>query len=123
MSACRDCIVLKGLAFYAYHGALPEERRLGQTFLVNLELFLDLKQAGQTDNLEDTINYAQIYDRVRQIMEGPDHHLLESLAEKIAGEVLAAPVQGVRVEIQKPAPPIEASLSYVAVQIQRGLVP
>lgn len=122
MSKSRDCIVLKDISFYAYHGALPEEKKLGQIFLVSLELFLDLKKAGETDSLEDTINYAEVYETVRDVMEGPTQDLLESLAEKIGERCFHDPVKGVRVEIKKPSPPIAAKLAYVAVIIKRGEV-
>lgn len=115
-----DRIVLKDISFYAYHGVLPEEKKLGQTFLVSLELYLDLKQAGESDRLEDTVNYAEVYAALKKVMEGPAHDLLESLAEKIASALLQGPVKGVSVEVKKPSPPIAAQLAYVAVKIKRG---
>ena len=122
MKKKRDRIILKDVSFYAYHGALPEEKKLGQTFLVSLELFLDLKQAGESDRLEDTVNYAEVYAALKKVMEGPAHNLLESLAEEIASALLQGPVTGVSVEIKKPSPPIAARLAYVAVKIERGEV-
>jgi len=115
-----DCITLKDVSFYAYHGALPEEKKLGQIFLVSLELFLDLKQAGEKDRLADTVNYAEVYATLKKVMEGSAHNLLESLAEKIAAALLQGPVKGVSVEVKKPAPPMAAQLAYVAVKIKRG---
>lgn len=117
-----DCIVLKDISFYAHHGALPEEKKLGQTFLVSLELFLDLKKAGERDKLEDTVNYAEVYETVKNVMQGPAYDLLESLAERIASGLLYGPVKGVCVEIKKPSPPLAAQLAYVAVKIKRGEV-
>ncbi len=123
MNTGRDSIKLKDMSFYAYHGVLPEEKKLGQTFLVSLELFLDLRKPGNTDNLADTVNYAGVYDTVRAVMEGPSSQLLESLAETIAGRVLQEPVKGVVVEIKKTSPPIAAVLSYVSVRLERGEIP
>jgi dihydroneopterin aldolase len=117
-----DRIILKDISFYAFHGVLPEEKKIGQTFLVSLELFLDLKQAGESDRLEDTVSYAEVYAALKNIMEGPAHDLLESLAEKIAAALLQGPVKGVCVEVKKPSPPIAAQLAYVAVKIGRGAV-
>jgi len=120
MKKKRDCIILKDIAFYAYHGALPEEKKLGQTFLVSLEIFLDLKQAGESDRLADTVNYAEVYTVLKNVMEGSAYDLLEALAEKIASALLQGPVKGVSVEVKKPSPPIAARLAYVAVKITRG---
>ena len=60
-----DRIILKGMQFYGFHGVNPEERTLGQTYVVDLEVELDLQPAGRSDNLEDTISYTQLY-RVAQ---------------------------------------------------------
>ena len=111
------------MSFYAYHGVLPEEKKLGQTFLVSLELFLDLQKAGETDNLADTVNYAGVYETVKAVMERPSCQLLEFLAETIAGRILHGPVKGVIVEIKKTSPPIAATLSYVSVRLERGEIP
>ena len=56
-----DKLVLKGLKFHGFHGARPEEKKLGQKFIVDLEAWLDLKQAGETDFLSDTVSYTDIY--------------------------------------------------------------
>ncbi|HZK19007.1 MAG TPA: dihydroneopterin aldolase, partial [Clostridia bacterium] len=56
----KDRIFLQGLQFFGYHGVLPEERELGQRFTVDLEMAMDLAEAGRTDNLDDTVNYVYI---------------------------------------------------------------
>lgn len=53
--------MLKGLVFHGYHGVLEEERRLGQKFVVDIEASADLSRAGATDDLQDTVNYAAVY--------------------------------------------------------------
>jgi len=56
-----DRVLLQGLLFHAFHGVLPEERRLGQKFTVDLALSLDLRAAGRSDQLEQTVSYADVY--------------------------------------------------------------
>lgn len=116
----RDSIIMKDLSFFGYHGVFPEEKKIGQLFRISLELFLDLKQAGSTDNLEDTVNYAAVYDIIKEVMEGAPCNLLETLAEKIANRVLKFPIRRVVVEIRKTAPPLPVPLAYVGVKISRG---
>ncbi len=69
--AASDEVFLAGLQFYAYHGVNPEERALGQRFLVDVALEADLRAAGRGDDLARTINYSTVYKRIRAIVEGP----------------------------------------------------
>lgn len=117
-----DSIELGGLTFYGYHGALDEERRLGQRFVVGLRLALDLGPAGRSDDLARTVNYAAVAETVRQVVEGRPFRLIEALAEAIASAVLAAyrPVAGVEVRVEKPGAPVAAvPTAQVAVAISR----
>ncbi len=116
----RDRIMLQEMSFFAFHGVLPGEKKHGQHFQVSLQLYLDLHTAGQTDNLQDTVDYAAVYEEVKTVMEGPSRDLLESLAETIAARVLRQPVRGVIVEVRKLAPPVAGRLSSAAVCIERG---
>lgn len=118
-----DRILLADLAFYGYHGAREEERRLGQRFLVDLELCLDLQPAGQSDDLAQTVNYSHVYQVVREIVEGPSRTLVEAVAEAVATELLRrfATLQAVTVRVKKPWAPIAAShLGYVAAEVSRA---
>lgn len=115
-----DKIFFNGLAFYAYHGAFPEENRLGQRFLVDLELRLDLAPAARTDDLERTVNYAEVYGVVKAEAEGGPHALVETLAERIATRLLTDfPVEEVKVRVTKPDPPIPGHYQSVGVEILR----
>ena len=84
-----DRIILEGMQFYGYHGVNPEERVLGQRYVVDLTADLDLSRAGQSDRLEDTVSYSHIYRTVRAVMEGEPRNLLESAAQAIADRVLS----------------------------------
>lgn len=115
-----DRIELKGMAFYGYHGCLPEEREKGQRFFVDLTLFTDLKKAGETDELADTVNYAEVYGAVKNIVEGTPRNLIEAVAESVAKRVLAfSAVQRAAVTIRKPSAPIGGKFDDVAVCIVR----
>ena len=116
-----DRIILEGMQFYGYHGVNPEERVLGQRYVVDLTADLDLRRAGETDRLEDTVSYSHIYRTVRAVMEGEPRNLLESAAQAIAGNVLAEfPVEAVSVTVKKPNPPVRgSSIELAAVQVHR----
>ena len=117
-----DRIILTGMQFYGFHGVNPEERRLGQPFVVDLEAEIDLRQAGRSDHLAETVSYAHLYRTARQVMEGEPRHLLEAAAENIAELTLAlySPIDAVRVRVSKPRPPIKGSvIESAAVEIYR----
>ncbi len=109
------------MVFYGYHGVNPEERVQGQRFVVDLELALDLAPAGTSDDLTTTVNYASVFKATRAIVEGEPCNLIETVAERIASNILSRfPVEAVRVRVRKPWAPIKGSdLRYVAVEILR----
>ena len=116
-----DAIRLRGLVFYAYHGVLPEERKLGQEFKVDVDIFLDLHGAGATDSLADTLDYGAVYRVIETCVCGETYQLLERLAEEIAGRILREfPCGGVRVEVHKPQAPIAGVFQDISVEIWRG---
>ena len=116
-----DQIILQNMQFYGYHGVNPEERVLGQRYVVDLTVDLDLSRAGASDKLEDTVSYSHIYRSVRAVIEGESRNLLESAAEDIAKRVLAEfPVDAVSVTVKKPNPPVRgSSIESAAVRIHR----
>ena len=106
-----DRIVLEGMRFYGFHGVNPEERVLGQEYLVDLAVEMELGPAGASDRLEDTISYAHIYRAVRDVMEGEPRNLLEAGGQSIDDRLLAEfPVDSVSVRVKKPHPPIRGSV-------------
>ena len=121
MTMPNDKIQLKGMVFYGYHGVAPEEQKLGQRFIVDLEMERDLRKAGVSDDPEDTVNYALVFDMVKEIMEGPGRKLLENLAETIAQQILDGyDLDAVRVIVKKPEVPMRGSiLDHASVEIYR----
>ena len=117
-----DTIELRGLTFYGYHGAFAEEQRLGQRFVVDIRLGLDLAEAGRLDDLTRTVDYGEVAQTVRSIVEGPPFRLIEALAEALAAAILAGHplVQEIQVRVEKPSAPVSAAPSgLVAVEIHR----
>jgi dihydroneopterin aldolase len=115
-----DRILLHGMQFYGYHGVLRAEQTLGQPFLVDVELFLDLEPAGLTDNLERTVDYARVFSLVEEIVTGRSYRLLETLAEAIAREILDRfAVAEVLVRVRKPRVPLPGIVAYAGVEIRR----
>ncbi|PLT33047.1 dihydroneopterin aldolase [Bacillus sp. V5-8f] len=117
-----DKIYVNGMQFYGYHGVFPEENKLGQRFAVDLTVELDLSKAGQSDNLNDSINYGELYLICKDIVEGQTFNLVESIAEHIASQVLEnyKAVHFCTVKVYKPDPPIPGHYQSVAVEIKRG---
>ena len=117
-----DRISLEGMRFYGYHGCLPEERARGQAFLVDVVLTLPLAEAGSSDDLAATVNYAEVFALARSVVEGAPCRLIETVAERIAGGVLArfARVEAVRVTVHKPAAPLPGVFHDAAVTVVRA---
>ncbi len=115
-----DKIIIAGMEFHGYHGVLPEEQSLGQRFIVDVELYLDLRRAGKSDDLDYTVNYAQVFELVGKIIGGRPYHLIESVAETIAVSILERfPVGEVLVRVKKPQAPLPGTFAWVAAEIRR----
>lgn len=115
-----DRILLTGMRFFGHHGVFPEETRLGQSFVVDVELEADLRRAGLTDDLEQTIDYGKVYGTVKEVVEGRPFKLIEAVAESVAQRVLDGfAVTGVVVRIHKPGAPIPGPFDCVTVEIAR----
>jgi len=116
-----DKIILKGVQFYGYHGVSDEEREVGQKYAVDVEIPYDLKPAGKSDNLRDTVNYAKVYKLVTQVGTTESFKLIETLARKIADAMLTNfPIDSVTVRVMKLTPPIAGNLDYAGVEITRN---
>lgn len=99
-----DTITLKGMHFFGYHGTRPEETTLGQRFVVDVTLSLDLRAAGMADDLDATVDYSQVHQIAREIVTGPPLKLTEAVAERIASAVLANHPQVAMVEVSVAKP-------------------
>jgi dihydroneopterin aldolase len=115
-----DRILIRGIQFHGYHGAREEERKLGQRFLVDVELSLDLTEAGRRDDLAASADYERVHALVVDIGTRQQFRLLEALAARIASAILEqCPVRQVTVRATKPAPPLPGVVGGVSVEITR----
>ena len=99
-----DRILLSDMVFYGRHGTLPAENELGQPFVVSVELSLDLRPAGTSDDLTKTVDYGEVHRMAHDIVQGEPVRLVETLAERIAAGVLRdhPTVEAVKVKVAKP---------------------
>jgi dihydroneopterin aldolase len=113
-----DKIYLNQMHFYGYHGVYEEENKLGQAFLVDLELLGSFKEAARTDDVSKTINYEEVYDLVRTEVEETRVKLIETLAYQIATKLLQKfTFHEVKVKVTKPNPPLPGHFHSIAVKI------
>lgn len=112
---------MQGMSFYGYHGVMAEEKVLGQKFFIDVVLKVDLRRAGQSDHVSDTVSYADVFAVVKKHAEEKRYHLLEALAENIATETLEVfdKVMAIEVKVRKPEAPVPGVFDYFAVQIRR----
>lgn len=108
------------MKFYGYHGVFEEENKLGQIFIVDVEMMLDLKEAGESDDLSATVNYGEAYEWIKEEMNQASK-LLEHVAERIAKTLFAHynRVEALNIKITKQNPPIAGHYDGVGIEIQR----
>jgi len=116
-----DHIYLSNMTFEVHIGAGDGERAEPQAIEIDLDMTLDLRAAGEADDLGRTADYSAVFELCRSIAEEREYHLLEGLAERLAQEIMAAQsaVQGVAVTVRKPGVPIDGVLDYAGVRIER----
>jgi dihydroneopterin aldolase len=112
---------MENMRFYGYHGVLAEEKALGQRFIIDAVLYLPLQAAGRSDDLNDTVSYSAVYDRIKSIVTGERYNLLEALAERLCADIFKGnpPVQKIVLRIRKPEAPIDGIFDSVGVEIER----
>lgn len=117
-----DKMIISRMEYYGRHGVFEEERRLGQRFYIGLELEMDLSAAGLTDDLTQAVNYAEVHETVKGVVEGESVQLIEALAERIASAVLRTytRVDAATVRVTKPHPPFDIHFEGVTVEIRRS---
>jgi dihydroneopterin aldolase len=116
-----DLISLIGIQGFGYHGVFPDERSNGQTFIIDAFLEIDLRKAGESDDLTATVNYADVAELILEEITGLPVSLLEALATRITNNILAKfpLVSGVKVVVHKPQAPIAVGFQDVSVTIER----
>ncbi len=115
-----DRLIIQGIQFYGHHGVNAEERKLGQLFQADVELRLDLREAGRHDDLKATVDYGKVSATVMEVGTQDPCKLLERLAERIAAVLLERfRIEQVTVRITKPHPPLSNVIGGVSVEITR----
>ncbi len=119
-SSSADEIRLTGIRVRAHHGVYPEEQEKGQEFIVDVVAQIDLSAAGESDRLEDTVDYGALTQRVHDLVATERWNLLERVAERVATLVLDDErVRAVEVTVHKPQAPIAVPFDDVAVTVRR----
>ena len=113
-------IILENMEFHARHGVLHHEKSFGNTFIVNLEMDVDITKAGLTDRLEDTLNYQEVYDFIKQMMDIPSE-LLEHIAHNMAAKLMIQfeTIQKLTLKITKLNPPLGGKVGSVSVELEK----
>lgn len=116
-----DKIIMENMGFYGYHGVLQEEKILGQKFFVDAYLYLPLKKAGETDDLNFSVNYGEVYETIKEIVTNKKFDLLEGLAESICSEIFSSfpLIQKILIRVKKPEAPVSGIFDYFGVEIER----
>ena len=119
MNISTSTITLHRMRFHTYHGVLPQERLVGNDYEVTVVMDVDISQAALTDNVADTINYAEVYEEIRQVMSEPCH-LLERVAWRISEALFShfSRLGAVEVSIIKLNPPMGADCDGAEVKIK-----
>jgi len=114
-------IRIHNMSFYGYHGVSKAEKEVGKRFTVDVEMVIDTTRAASSDNLNDTINYEEVYRVVGEHVTKNTFHLTETLAEGIADLVYEAftPI-GLKVRVRKNTPPFPGHLDYIEIETSRG---
>ena len=110
------------MEFQAHVGVGDDERAERQVIAVDVEIVVDLRPAGVSDDLEQTVDYGDVFKRCRQVVETRSFSLLEAVAEHIATEVLDGfgRVEAITVRVRKPGVPIDGILDHAEVEIHRS---
>jgi dihydroneopterin aldolase len=116
-----DRIFIAGLALHAYHGVMPHEGKVGQTFSLDLELDIDLSTAARSDRVADTVSYDKAVDCASKAFCAQRFKLIEAAAGAVADALLAAfpQVAAAKVTIHKPHAPIAATFTDVGITLTR----
>lgn len=117
-----DKIFVRGLRLFGRHGVLEAEQELGQTFIIDLEAETKIEEAGLSDNLKDTINYAEMCEIAERIVKGSPDQLVERVASRIAYQILSQfpRTKKVHVRIRKPHVALPFTLDSVGIEICRS---
>lgn len=120
MMVSTDTLLVHGMQFWGTHGYFPEENKLGQKFIIDVEVNLDMTDMCQNDDLDKGFSYVSVYEITKRVVTTEQYKLLQRLAQRIADEIMAAyPIERVKVTVKKPSVAIGGILDYTGVTIVR----
>ncbi|MFI5253421.1 MAG: dihydroneopterin aldolase [Bacteroidota bacterium] len=116
-----DVIRIKNAQIYAYHGVASDEQNLGGKFEIDVDMHCDLSKAISSDSLNQTVDYEAVYAVILKTVTSKKYHLLEALANSIAGQLLASflLMTEITVRLRKPHPPVKGVVDYVEVEVTK----
>lgn len=117
-----DKILIRNLKIFAYHGVNSEEKVQGQNFILDIDAFVDISVPCKTDNVDDTVSYAEIIEETVRIFTSRKDDLVERAAERVSEGLFEKfeKIQALRILLKKPDAPIDADFEYVGVEIERN---
>ena len=117
-----DSVFVNGLVLHAYHGVMPHEGKVGQSFIIDLVLDIDLANAAKSDKLADTVSYDAVVGVVSRTFTGKRYRLVEAAAGAVADAVLQnfPRIESVRITVRKPHAPVAAVFTDVGVTLVRS---
>lgn len=112
-------IFLKDICCYAYHGVAPQENIIGNEYIINLKLKVNISRAMQTDDVEDTVNYAEIHEAVKAEMAIPSK-LLEHVSGRIVEKLFEKfpDIEDIELRLSKRNPPMGADIDAAGVELR-----
>ncbi len=116
-----DKITIKNLKLFAYHGVNPEEKENGQSFYIDLDYYLDLSGACESDNIKDTVSYAKAVKTIRRVFTEKSYDLIEKAAQVVCDALFDefSEIMKIEITLKKPSAPVKAEFDYMAVSLTR----
>lgn len=116
-----DKILIRDLRVFAYHGVLEEEKANGQYFVFDIDAFVDISEPCESDDVEDTVNYALMVEHIIRTFTSQKDNLIERAAQRVAAELFASfeKISELRILLKKPDAPIDADFGWAGVEIYR----
>ena len=117
----KGIIEIEGMEFYAFHGCYKEEQIVGNRFLVDLTFETDVKDASESDSIQDTVSYLEVYEIIDKQMKITSH-ILEHVAERIIEAIMSvfqSQITHIKVKVSKCNPPLGGNIKKVSVTLER----
>lgn len=114
-------ITIRKLALFAFHGVLPEEKKLGQRYYLDIVFCIENERGLETDDIAHSVSYADVAERAAAIFTAQKFNMIETAAARVADGILAAfpTIDSVSVTVAKPSAPVPAILDDVTATVER----